>query len=188
MTIKLKAGDKFGRLTVVESAGSSSGKQRLWICKCSCGNTVTVTATALNGKSRPTKSCGCLRIEICQAARRGLKGASGQSKLYKAYTAGAKKRNLKWDLSKSDFRRLTQLYCHYCGAAPSQVSRRSGTHGDYVYNGLDRVDNKLGYLLSNVVACCGDCNLAKRARELGDYLTWLKRSYDHLSLSGQLNP
>jgi hypothetical protein len=182
MTIKLTTGDKFGRLTVVALAGSSPSKQHLWVCKCACGNTCTVTAAALNNKARPTKSCGCLRVEACQIARRGLKGASGQSKLYKAYTTGAKKRNLKWDLSKSDFQHLTHLPCHYCGANPSQLSHRSGTHGDYVYNGLDRLDNKLGYMLSNVVPCCKVCNFAKHTQPYEDFITWIKQVYANLNL------
>ena len=54
-------GQKFGRLTVVEtSEPSKTGKSR-WVCQCSCGNRVTVIGHDLkNGK---TKSCGCFQKE-----------------------------------------------------------------------------------------------------------------------------
>lgn len=47
---------KFGKLTPIEYRGMQ-GKQSYWLCKCDCGNEVTIrTSTLLNGN---TKSCGC---------------------------------------------------------------------------------------------------------------------------------
>lgn len=54
------AGQKFGKLTVIELDQESSGRRK-WICKCSCGNTVSVRE--YNLKSGNTKSCGCTRKE-----------------------------------------------------------------------------------------------------------------------------
>lgn len=50
----------FGKLTVIELDQESSGRRK-WICKCSCGNTVSVRECNL--KSGNTKSCGCTRKE-----------------------------------------------------------------------------------------------------------------------------
>lgn len=50
----------FGKLTVIELDQESSGRRK-WICKCSCGNTVSVRE--YNLKSGNTKSCGCTRKE-----------------------------------------------------------------------------------------------------------------------------
>lgn len=50
----------FGKLTVIELDQESSGGRK-WICKCSCGNTVSVRE--YNLKSGNTKSCGCTRKE-----------------------------------------------------------------------------------------------------------------------------
>ena len=36
-------GEKYGDLVVREFAGKSEAKERLWLCECACGNTVTVT-------------------------------------------------------------------------------------------------------------------------------------------------
>ena len=58
-------GQTFGRLTVlkqVEPAVEPSGQKRLqYLCKCSCGSTVTVRVDNL--KKGHTKSCGCLKRE-----------------------------------------------------------------------------------------------------------------------------
>lgn len=56
-------GKRFGRLTVVESAGHIPGPQPgqrypLWKCLCDCGGTRIVRADVL--KRGTTKSCGCL--------------------------------------------------------------------------------------------------------------------------------
>lgn len=52
----------FGRLKVTNEAGSSPSGQYMWLCECSCGNTLTVRGGDLvNGN---TKSCGCLQKEL----------------------------------------------------------------------------------------------------------------------------
>ena len=50
-------GQKFGRLTVIERAGSNKHKKALWRCVCECKNEVITTTSQL--KSGKTKSCGC---------------------------------------------------------------------------------------------------------------------------------
>ena len=56
------AGQKFGRLTVVERAENAKFGQAKWKCLCDCGNTTVVNANNL--KSGITKSCGCYRQEV----------------------------------------------------------------------------------------------------------------------------
>ena len=62
----LKAGDIFGRLTVVgysHSAKRRDGKagERVMNCVCECGAKIKVRTS--NIKSGNTKSCGCLHSE-----------------------------------------------------------------------------------------------------------------------------
>ena len=60
----IKAGQIFGRLTVLErdtTIKGGAGKHVVFICKCSCGNTVSVPSNLL--KNEHTKSCGCLASE-----------------------------------------------------------------------------------------------------------------------------
>lgn len=51
-------GNKYGKLTAIEFAYSSSYHERIWKCKCDCGNDAYVSIHSLT--SGNTKSCGCL--------------------------------------------------------------------------------------------------------------------------------
>lgn len=48
---------RFGRLNVIERAGTASDGQASWLCKCDCGNVATVRGGRL--RSGKTVSCGC---------------------------------------------------------------------------------------------------------------------------------
>lgn len=55
-------GKRFGRLKVIRRNGSSEHKRALWLCRCDCGNEVTVIGNSLTvGR---VNSCGCLRKEL----------------------------------------------------------------------------------------------------------------------------
>ena len=58
--IKNLKGRVFGLLKVVEQAGRRRGGV-LWRCLCACGAEKTVREGALMSRTRPTRSCGCLR-------------------------------------------------------------------------------------------------------------------------------
>lgn len=53
------SGQTFGRLTVIEQAGSTGG-HKLWRCKCECGNETLVRSAAL--RCGHIKGCGCFRL------------------------------------------------------------------------------------------------------------------------------
>lgn len=71
-----------------------------------------------------------------------------------------------FDLTRDKFDELVQMPCHYCYGPPDPT------------NGLDRVDNDLGYTESNVVPCCKICNRAKRDMPIEDFVAWLGRVAD----------
>lgn len=52
-------GQKFGKLTVIEYAGSNSSHNALWLCLCDCGNRIIANGKLL--KNGNTSSCGCIR-------------------------------------------------------------------------------------------------------------------------------
>ena len=59
-------GKRFGRLTGIEDVGSNARKDRLWHCRCDCGNEVVEPVTAvIRGK---VISCGCARRESMRKA------------------------------------------------------------------------------------------------------------------------
>jgi len=57
-------GQKFGRLTVIERAGTHNG-HAVWKCVCACGNQITALSSELRRKGRNgVKSCGCYAAEL----------------------------------------------------------------------------------------------------------------------------
>ena len=54
-------GSKYGMLTIVELAGKSKDRQKVYLCKCDCGK--KIKAISGNLKKGNTKSCGCIRKE-----------------------------------------------------------------------------------------------------------------------------
>lgn len=59
------SGKRFGRLTVInliDSNAQDSRRDRKWLCKCDCGNTVVYSEKQLL-KSKNVHSCGCYTVE-----------------------------------------------------------------------------------------------------------------------------
>lgn len=67
-----------------------------------------------------------------------------------------KKQNKEFTLTLEQYEQLLSKPCHYDGVS---------LFGEYGV-GLDRIDNKKGYTLENVLPCCGTCNKIR-----GDNLT-----------------
>lgn len=58
-----KAGDKYGRLTIIGRAPSAPSGSKRYLCLCECGNsTIAHSSSLIQGT---TASCGCLQREIC---------------------------------------------------------------------------------------------------------------------------
>lgn len=155
-------GKKYGDWTVLKAAVKMQGKQStflFWECQCKCGNIQTVGGYAL----RANKSSSCRncfnRIEYGEAAF---------NKLYGTYRVNAKNRGIEWGLTKDQFRTLTQENCFYTGLPPSSVIRRQG--GNYVYNGVDRMDNDKGYSMDNCVSCNSKVNTMKMDLHYSDFI------------------
>jgi hypothetical protein len=85
--IAVKAGERFGRLTVVEDR---QGKAKRVLVRCSCGSEPKEVAVAeLLRRENAVRSCGCLsRRALVQgryAARHGQARRSGKSPLYELW-------------------------------------------------------------------------------------------------------
>lgn len=90
-------------------------------------------------------------------------GKSASTNLYSVYQHNAKNRGFTFELSKENFLVLTKQDCYYCGSPPNRIHKNynNGSIYYYTYNGVDRVDNTVGYQLDNCVPCCRFCNIAK---------------------------
>lgn len=64
LTVDL-TGSVFDKLTVLCRSGKDASGHAMWRCKCSCGNTTTVSGKNL--RTGHTRSCGCLQKEVVAA-------------------------------------------------------------------------------------------------------------------------
>lgn len=170
MTLALNlVGEVFGSLTVQQRANNSAAGKARWQCLCVCGNTVPVVGGNL--RNGHTTSCGCKWLD-------NRKESSARYSVLYDYKHGAKLRELTWKLSEEDFDALTEGYCFYCGASPSNIHTNSWGHR-FIYSGIDRVNNSLGYTRANCVSCCMVCNNMKKAMSLGDFLHHVSNIHLH---------
>ncbi len=104
---------------------------------------------------------------------------AGLNRLFTDYKTRAKSKGLKFSLIKNKFKELITSDCHYCGIKPSNKihpsKRRS--KNPLAYNGLDRVNNQLGYTYKNSVSCCKVCNIAKNDMSIEKFLEWVVNVY-----------
>ena len=68
--------------------------------------------------------------------------------------------------------------CHYCGRAnynKQDIPSKTGFPllQGFRYNGLDRIDNDIGYVEENCVSCCIVCNRAKNSMPYEDFIEWV---------------
>jgi len=172
-----EAGNRYGRLTVVERAGSNRHGSALWRCICECGQETIVIGKDL--RSERTQSCGCLQRDRVAESNRLPEGRAATNALFWLRRSQARQAGRAWKLTMAEFDDLTSQPCHYCGAAPSQTFTSPRLNGDYIYNGLDRIDNKRGYVLDNIVTCCFVCNRAKNNMGIEEFFEWIKQVFNH---------
>lgn len=180
----IKNGDRFTRWVVIDAAGDPRGANTYVQCLCECGVERKVRVThLLRGHSR---SCGCLQAmiaaEIGRQRRKEGNTSAVNSKIL-AYKRGAKFRDLVWELSREEFLYLTNEPCFYCKSKPQNVSKNRGgfADGNFIYNGIDRKDSKVGYVLSNCVPCCKRCNIAKSDMSIEEFLEWVDKVAERTS-------
>jgi hypothetical protein len=174
--VKDLTGKIFGRLIVLERnpENHKHGNAR-WVVRCLCGTVKTVRSChLLNGR---TISCGCYNEE-----KKHLKEFSRQSfvrQMRERYKHHAERRGYVWRLTDEQVDLYLSGNCFFCGVEPLWRNRQKGNMGAFLYNGIDRLVNHLGYFPENCVSCCGDCNIAKKDRSVHDFIKWIRRVAEH---------
>lgn len=163
----------------------SNKRMTYWVCRCVCGVERDVQGRSL--RSGKSVSCGCYARKASRDWHSLPKGESALNQLYRRYEDGAKKRGLLFNLDKTQVKELSQKPCNYCGYPPHQKVwadpnlKNYKYNGGFVYNGIDRIDNTKGYLLDNVVPCCGVCNRMKMTMSVDEFLEQIGRITAHRS-------
>jgi hypothetical protein len=208
-------GKKYGKLTVVERADNYKNGSAQWYCICDCGNPEKIKVRASSLRDGHTKSCGCLIIETTKQthynkvisnetkqklslSKKGKPNLNARSKIGKQfpetgkYNRGsfvvrkinaiinsAKTRKLFLSLTREEIAKLITSPCSYCGKLSDFTSYKG-------CNGIDRVDNNVGYEINNCVSCCTYCNIAKNDRTLSEFKQHIVNIYE-ATIKGKLN-
>jgi len=83
--------------------------------------------------------------------------------IWNHYVKGAQKRNINFALPKTKFNELILLPCFYCDYKK-----------DGEVNGIDHLNNNVGYQEDNVVPCCKTCNITKGSQHPQEFIDKLQ--------------
>lgn len=173
----------FGKLTVLsgphKTTRSDGKSSRVYKCRCDCGIEYDIAVNdLLRRDGKATRACKMCRGNLSKERAKTRTGFSGSvNKLYYIYKRAAMKREHAFELSLTDFYELCTQSCIYCGRKPEQKLGHGLT--DFLYNGLDRLDNTKGYISYNVVPCCKACNFAKGTRTYTEFIKWIVELVNH---------
>jgi 5-methylcytosine-specific restriction endonuclease McrA len=170
--LKLRKGDKFGKLTLINWDRS----RKKWHCRCECGNDAYASTQALKTTQ---KGCGCQqkgpKLWIRLPDNLALRNA-----VYSQYRNSAKNRKIVFKLNKKTFFNLINKNCYYCGNTPQSTIKYFRYYDDkFRYNGIDRINSEKGYTNDNCVTCCSTCNYAKSEMKQHEFFEWIKNIFLH---------
>lgn len=156
-------GQKQGNWTILKFL-YIKGTNPVWVCKCGCGKKRKVHSS---GGKLKSISCGCLspRSTGTDCNKKPESYRSEFSSLFSRYKKDARDRNLSFNLTRAEFVKFMEKNCYYCNQEPFQkiyYILKDETI-EVLYNGIDRVNNYIGYELDNCVTCCGKCNIIKKS-------------------------
>ena len=168
-------GKRFGKWTVIEKDFSKKkGNGFWWKCKCDCGINKSILRGSLTSGSSLT--CGCWK-------QKSSKDTAIHS-LFTNHKRHAKRRNKEFTLSKGLFEELILGKCFYCKSDHSNIFNvkelkfRKGKRV-FKYNGIDRINNSLGYTKENTVSCCKVCNNGKGELDKDEWFKHIKKVLDN---------
>ena len=156
-------GKKFGALTVIQKIGIRHNTISSYNCICDCGIQKTYRGNYLMyGK---IKSCGCKRTHTAKNNALVI--------IYNTYRNQAKRRDFEFNLKKERFEELITSPCFYCKKIETNKTavQRSKNLGNrfFLHNGIDRIDNNIGYTEENSIPCCQTCNYMKKDMTFQDW-------------------
>ncbi len=188
-------GIEIGKVKVIAFDRFEEGDKRLvyyYKYQCSCGTIESAPKYSLlqSKKSRNTYCCTkCRKDKLVEWAKSSsikyIDPIEGKcSTIHSNYRSRAKKKKLEFTLTFEEFKSMVTSNCHYCGLEPNKcrMDRTKSRQGlsRINFNGIDRVNNEMGYTIKNTVTCCEDCNKAKRNLSYNQFLDLIKRIYKNL--------
>lgn len=179
-SVRKHLGTKINKLTLI----SYDSKTSRYRCQCECGNFTIAKLHQM--KIGDHKTCGCLfNSEESKRKRDGRlpDNLAVKRDILRDYKNNAKRRGHCFELSEEKFFDLIVSPCRYCktvGYSECKAQRKFFLDVPFKYNGVDRMDNSMGYTEDNCVTCCGRCNLAKHAMSFSDWKEWTRKISENI--------
>jgi hypothetical protein len=157
---KVFRGMSVGRLTVLAPMHTEGKYDYEWLCQCSCGSQKLISAYSLI-KDNPTKSCGCLQIEV---AKNMSQTDEGIAKVLKHFLPRITKHNKSstvtyqtWENMRSRCRNPKHTAYSYYGGRGITVCERWNDYSNFLADmgerpeglSIERIDNDKGYSPDN---------------------------------------
>lgn len=155
-----------------------STRNVIWKLQCDCGKTFERSSRSMILGT--VKSCGCKTFHKPSGRPRIPEKGSHVNQLFGVYRRGAESRDLEFSISKLFCRKMFESDCFYCGIEPRKDKTSPNLSGQYLWNGIDRIDSSKGYTEENCVPCCTQCNFSKRSLSIDSFKEWIQRIYSHL--------
>ena len=162
--------DKNKALRKFRRTNESGTTQTYYVFKCTnCQDEISVRSGGLSKHKGRCQTCAS-KHSIKQIWGKLPPTEAAKNRVIQSYKRSATKQGLDWDISEETLNILFNDDCYYCGAPPSNVSKSK--NGDYVYQGIDRLDNTQGYTETNCISSCKRCNYAKSNMDEKEFLNW----------------
>ncbi len=165
---------EFGSLKVL-SQTRGDGVSAIWNCECVCGNLTKVRAPCL--RRHEITSCGKCKEHYNW---KGVGELSGQ--YFATLKTGASKRNLIFDITKDFLWDLFLKQNRLCKLSGIKLHFARSYGSTEQTASLDRIDNDVGYIESNVQWVHKDLNRIKREFNQDVFLNYVKLIYEYRKL------
>lgn len=122
----------------------------------------------------PNNNCS-ICVKYCKGFGSSRKGSTEAvyKNIYTRYKYSAKIRNYEFNLEYDKFKDIISKNCFYCGSKPIETLKSKTINKTDIpvkHNGIDRVNNQLGYSEFNSLPCCSICNIMKRNLSFDDFI------------------
>ncbi len=176
-------GKTFNNIKILKVSHIDENSRRFYTIKClRCKKLSYMRSDRFSGTQKLNTCCHCRQEN---AITKSIKRATPNTVfnvLYKHCENGAISRNYIFLLSLHEFKSIITKNCFYCGNEPQLTGSSKSINKSKIIvknNGIDRIDNSIGYILSNCVPCCKMCNHMKKDYSKNDFLSHIDKIYNY---------
>lgn len=172
-------GQRLGVLTVLGLSECKGGRS-FWSVRCDCGNEFVMAGKTLRNRAHNECVCWARPKTFKTSQPRAMSDEESALRCaYRELKHSAKIRGYECTLTLDEFKSVVTSDCAICGAKPHrEVRARTSTGGSILLNGVDRVDNSIGYLPDNVQACCWACNRMRGTLSIKEFMNHILKISD----------